>query len=202
MTKTKYCIIKIFLNAKNAMALRRKVLIFICIIYLMTIHSKTYSQVTPAIYAGCGLGTNIGGIVGIGSEVKYKMISFNVAIGSTLGDGGLLDIATHSDIGSSLRLDYDFGIKLYSKLGAFLGLNYGLIGAEEYTTESGLLLFEKTHGFSFTLGYRHSIYKNFYGLGFIGLTSNKKENTLNIFGDKSFLPRLGLIIGYEFKTKK
>ncbi|MDR0232671.1 MAG: hypothetical protein LBI82_11215 [Dysgonamonadaceae bacterium] len=182
------------------MGIATKKTVFICVICLIIIHSKTYSQVTPSIYAGCGLGTNIGGIVGIGSEVKYKMISFNVAIGSTLGGGGLLDIATHSDIGPNLRLDYDFGVKLYSKVGVFLGLNYGLIGAEEYTTESGLLLFEKTHGFSFTLGYRHSIYKNFYGLGFIGLTSNKKENTLNIFGDKSFFPRLGLIVGYEFKT--
>jgi len=33
------------------------------------------------------------------------------------------------------------------------------------------------------------------------LTSNKKENTLAIFDDKSFIPRIGIILGYDFNKK-
>jgi len=169
--------------------------IFICVISLMVIHSKIYSQIIPSIYTGYSMGTNIGGEIGIGSEIKYKMISFNAAIGSLLGK-----LPAHT--GAKTRFDYDFGIKLYPYSGAFLGVNYGLIDAKLYT-KSGqdLLHFEKIHGFSFTLGYRHSIYKNLYGLGFIGLTSNKKVNYFTLFGNKTFIPRIGLLIGYEFKTK-
>ena len=169
--------------------------IFICVICLMTIHSKIYSQVTPSIYAGWGLGTNIGGEIGIGSEIKYKMVSFNAAIGSWLGE-----FPAHT--GAQSRFDYDFGFKLYPYLGTYLGVNYGIIDEALYT-KSGqdLLHFEKTHGFSFILGYRHSIYKNFYGSGFIGLTSNKKANYFTLFDSKTLFPRLGIMIGYEFKTK-
>jgi hypothetical protein len=58
--------------------------------------------------------------------------------------------------------------------------------------------FEKTHGFSFTIGYRRNIYKNIFGLTYFGLTSNKKENTYVFFDEKSFFPRLGIILGYDF----
>jgi len=38
-------------------------------------------------------------------------------------------------------------------------------------------------------------------MAYIGLTSNKKENTLAIFDDKSFIPRIGIILGYDFLKK-
>ena len=42
--------------------------------------------------------------------------------------------------------------------------------------------------------------KDFYASGFI-LTSNKKANYITLFDRKTLIPRLGLMIGYEFKTK-
>ena len=177
-------------------------------LFVLSFGTKFFAQLTPSIYAGCGLGTNIGGTVGMGTEVKYKMISFNVAIGSLLGKGGLWDIAPYSEIGSSLKLDYDVGVKWYSDFGMFLGVNYGIIATSTYYKESDTAQdfpqIKPQRGFSFTLGYRHSIYKNLYGLGFVGLTSSKEQNYTSLpFRDDKFLfPRIGLILGYEFKKRK
>lgn len=162
---------------------------------LIGINLSIYSQISPSVYTGIGMGTNLGGAIGIGSEIRYKMVSFNCAIGSWIDE-----FPEHT--GAKSRFDYDIGLKLYSKYGLFVGTNYGLIGEALYTKDGqDIEHFEKTHGFSFTLGYRCDIYKNIFGLAYIGLTSNKKENYLTIFGDKTFLPRLGLIFGYDFKKK-
>ena len=170
------------------------ILVLLTLISLETKSQSVFSQINPSIYVGWGLGTNLGGETGIGAEFKYKMISINAAVGTWLGE-----FPEHT--GAKYRYDYDFGIKLYSKIGAFLGINYGIIGASLATkTGQQLLDFQKNHGFSFTLGYRHSLYKNIYGLGYLGLTSDKNENMLNLFGLKSFIPRIGLLIGYEFNS--
>lgn len=154
-----------------------------------------FSQVTPSVYAGIGMGTNLGGAVGIGSEIRYKMVSFNCAIGTWVDE-----FPEHT--GAKSRFDYDVGLKLYSKYGLFVGTNYGIIGEALYTKNGqDMMHFEKTHGFSFTLGYRHEIYKNIFGLAYIGLTSSKKENYIGIFDRNSFFPRLGIIFGYDFKKK-
>jgi hypothetical protein len=182
--------------------------IILLYLFILLFGTKAFAQWTPSIYTGWGLGTNLGGEIGVGSEIKYKRISFNVAVGSLLGES-FLDYADSDAIGSYLRLDYDLGVKLYADFGGFLGVNYGIIAASTCYTAPDLPQLKSEHGFSFTLGYRHSIYKNFYGLGFIGLTSNKKYNYIEIplfrrsvFGDKYFFPRIGLILGYEFKTRK
>ena len=161
------------------------------------IQGNVFSQINPSVYLGYGLGTNIGGIVGVGTEVKYKMISLNAAVGSWVDE-----FPEHT--GAKSRFDYDFGIKAYSNIGVFIGVNYGLIGAALYTKAGQQELhFEKTRGFSFTLGFRHTIYKNLYGLGYMGLTSNKDENHISIFGEnKGFLPRVGLILGFELFPNK
>lgn len=170
----------------------KRVLIFTLLIALQL---NIYSQITPSVYTGIGMGTNLGGAVGIGTEIRYKMISFNCAIGSWIDE-----FLAHT--GDQSRFDYDFGLKLYSKYGLFLGTNYGIIGEALYTKDGqDIMHFEKTHGFSFTLGYRRNIYKNIFGMAYIGLTSNKNENTLAIFDDKQFIPRLGIIFGYDFKKK-
>ena len=167
----------------------RLILMMIC---LMCFKTSANSQIIPSIYCGWGLGTNLGGEIGIGSELKYKQVSFSGAIGSWIGS-----FPEHS--GDKSRFDYDFGLKLYSKIGLYIGLNYGVIDEALYTKANYInLYFEKTHGFSYTLGYKHSIYKNIYGLGFVGLTSNNKVNYLELFNKKEFIPRLGLLIGYEF----
>jgi hypothetical protein len=107
--------------------------------------------------------------------------------------------------GDNSTFDYDFGIKLHSKIGIFGGVNYGLIDAV-LSTKRGqdVLHFEKTHGFSFTVGYKHTLYKHIYGLTYLGLTSNKDANRIfpSFFDERGFLPRIGLIIGYEFNPIK
>lgn len=165
------------------------------LILLLGLQLSTFSQITPSIYTGIGMGTNLGGAVGIGTEIRYKIVSFNCAVGSWIDE-----FPAHT--GAQSRLDYDLGLKLYSKYGLFLGTNYGIIGEALYTKDGqDIMHFEKTHGFSFTIGYRRNIYKNIFGLAYFGLTSNKQENTLAIFDDKSFVPRIGIILGYDFKKK-
>ena len=163
------------------------------LILLIGLQTNTFSQIIPSIYTGLGRGTNLGGAVGIGTEYRYKIVSFNCAIGSWIGE-----FPSHT--GAQSRFDYDLGLKLYSKYGLFLGTNYGIIGEAIYTKEGqDLMHFEKTHGFSFTIGYRRNICKNVFGMAYLGLTSNKEENTLTVFDDKSFIPRLGIILGYDLK---
>ncbi|MDR3339865.1 MAG: hypothetical protein LBT25_07240 [Candidatus Symbiothrix sp.] len=168
------------------------------ITFLLLIVSNTiiFSQVKPSVYAGVGTGTNLGGIVGIGGEVKYNFLSLNVAVGNALGE----QLPEHHT-GAKSGFSYDFGCKLYAKFGVFGGINYGLIGAS-LSTKSGQeeLHFEKNYGFSFTVGYRRVIYQHIYGLAYAGLTSDKDQNYLlpAFFDKRGFLPRMGLIVGYEF----
>ena len=166
----------------------------VALFLLIGFNSNIYSQIIPSVYTGIGMGTNLGGAIGIGSEIRYKMVSFNFAIGSWIDE-----FPEHT--GAKSRFDYDVGLKLYSKYGLFVGTNYGLIGEALYTSGQDIMHFEKTHGFSFTLGYRHDIYKNIFGLAYIGLTSSKKENYLTLFDNRTFFPRVGLIFGYDFKKK-
>jgi len=165
-------------------------------ILLIGLQMSTFSQITPSVYTGIGMGTNLGGAVGIGTEVRYKFISANCAIGSWVKE-----FPPHT--GAKSRFDYDLGLKLYSKYGLFLGVNYGLIDEALYTKDGqDLLHFEKTRGFSFTLGYRHNIFNNIFGLAYVGLTSDKRANTFSLLNNKSFIPRLGIIFGYDFKKKE
>ncbi len=172
--------------------MRKHQLIYILILFFI---NNSHAQFTPSLYAGWGLGTNIGGEMGIGCELRYRMVSANLAVGSWLGE-----FPEHT--GAQSRFDYDGGIKLYAPIGVFVGLNYGIIGESLYTKDGqSILHFEKVHGFSYTLGYRHTIYKRIYGLGFFGFTSNKRENYLYLFGKKDFIPRLGQVVGYELNPK-
>ena len=161
---------------------------------LLGLQLSIYSQIKPSIYAGIGMGTNLGGPVGLGTEFRYKMVSVSFAMGSWIKE-----FPEHT--GDKSRFDYDIGLKLYSKFGLFLGTNYGIIDEALYSKEGqDLMYFEKTRGFSFTLGYRQNIYKNAFTMVYVGLTANKNQNTLAIFDDNAFIPRLGLIFGYDFKN--
>ena len=42
---------------------------------------QTMAQIKPSVYAGFGNYTNLGGMVGIGTEIQYKFVSVNAAIG-------------------------------------------------------------------------------------------------------------------------
>jgi hypothetical protein len=173
-----------------------KVLFISSLLLFTLINSSAQSQLTSSIYTGIGIGTNLGGMMGVGGEIQYKFLSFNAAVGNALGKP-----LPQYHTGDKSKFDYDFGGKLYTKFGLFGGVNYGLINAVLHT-KSGqdVLHFEKTHGFSYTLGYRHTIYKHIYGLTYFGLTSKKEANHMfpSFFDKRGFMPRIGLIIGYEF----
>jgi hypothetical protein len=179
-------------NSKNRISLLS------ALIFLLLITSNGHAQLIPSVYTGIGMGTNLGGMMGIGGEIQYKLLSFNVAVGNVLGKP-LPEYHT----GNKSKFDYDLGLKLYTKFGLFGGVNYGLIDAELYSKkDQDVLHFEKTHGFSFTLGYRHTIYKHLYGLTYLGLTSNKEVNYLfpPLFDKRESVLRIGLILGYEFNS--
>ena len=168
---------------------------YICILLLFIgFELNNYSQIQPSVYTGYGIFTNLGGPVGVGSEFRYKIISFNCAV-------GIYPVKFSSHTIAQSRFDYDFGLKLYSKYGLFVGINYGIIGDVLYNVSLDTMRYEKIHGFSFTLGYRWSIYYNVFGLVYFGLTSDKRENIIDILGNKGFIPRLGILIGYDFKKK-
>ena len=164
---------------------------FTTFILFIALQWHTFSQITPSIYTGIGTGTNLGGVVGMGAEIRYKMFSVNAAIGSWTAK-------FPSNKGIQSRFDYDFGLKYYIKYGLFAGVNYGIIDEVMYMEPvQGVWHFEKTRGYSFTIGYRRNFNKNLFGMVYIGLTSDKNKNRLAI--DNSLTPRIGLIIGYDFK---
>ncbi len=166
---------------------------FTTLFLLIALQWSTFSQITPSVYTGIGTGTYLGGVVGMGTEIRYKMLSINAAIGSWTAK-----FPSHKGIQS--RFDYDFGLKYYIKYGLFAGVNYGIIDEVMYMEPvQGVWHFEKTHGYSFTIGYRRNINKNIFGMLYTGLTSNKDKNRLAF--DNSLTPRIGLIIGYEFKKE-
>ena len=172
----------------------KKLILLFCIVIF---HISIFAQVTPSLYAGFGTGTNLGGSFGLGTEIRNKIVSFNGAVGSWMDK-----LPAHT--GAQSRFDYDFGVKIYSKYGLYLGTNYGIIDEALYTKAGqDLLHFEKIHGLSFTVGYRKTIYKNIFGLTYFGLTSNKRANTLAIMDNKSFAPRIGIIFGIDLiKNRK
>ena len=166
---------------------------YLSLILLIGMQCGISAQIKPSIYVGLGMGTNLGGTIGIGGEVKYKSLSFNAAVGSWVGD-----YPAHS--GDKYRFDYDVGIKLYLKYGLFVGLNYGVIGEAMYTKKDNdnNIYFEKTHGYSYIIGYKRNIFNNIYTSVYLGFTSSKEENHLYLFNRQSFIPRMGILIGYNF----
>ena len=160
--------------------MQKKVITIVACLLLLA-NTKTFSQIKPSLYTGIGLGTNLGSVVGIGAEIKYDWISFNVAAGPGI-------LAKHS-------LLYDVGVKLHSKYKFFGGINYGFVRT------GGLLLDPDKHdyyGFTFSLGYRFTIYRHFYGMGYLGATSDYLAFMSKEKREHAIIPRIGFIIGYEF----
>ena len=87
--------------------------ILLCL-FISLFGTKTFAQLKPSIYTGVGLITNLGGIFGIGAEIKYKSVSFSAATGYENIFGDFDDNNYH----------IDFGVKLYSKYNLFGGINY------------------------------------------------------------------------------
>ena len=148
-----------------------------------------YSQFNPSLYTGIGTCSNLGGVIGIGTEVKYKSLSLNAAVGTG-----------HSLIYGQFftERDYaiDIGAKVYSKKNFFGGINYGYI--ETVSTDNGWFSTKEYYGFSCSMGYRGAIHKRLYCMLYIGATSHYLAFMPNEYKEKYFIPRFGLIIGYDF----
>ena len=161
------------------------------------------AQINPSVYAGLGNYTNLGGTVGIGTEIRYKFISVNTAIGYD----GCNQVFSHRGyyagkerVGDNPFIGFDVGVKCYFYKGFFGGVNYGLLGKYCLEETAERVRVNNFYDFSFTLGYKWHSYKGLYGMAWMGVTSNREANQfVFVFGSRSFIPRAGLIIGYEFK---
>ena len=163
----------------------------ILIMALLCLQAAAFAQFTPSVYAGVGTGTNVGGHIGVGSEIRYKIVSVNAAVCPVWK----LSKNHHPD--SESPFGWDVGLKVYPIKGWFLGANYGVISEGSGTCiecSEEELLFKKQWGFSFTTGYRWRFYKGLYGMGFVGMTDKK--------GINSFFPRFGFIVGWDFLKKE
>lgn len=176
----------------KTISFNKRFLVTLAIAFLFCFEAK--AQIKPSVYAGWGNYTNLGGTVGIGTEIRYKSFSANAAIGSTFYNGAFKDVET---IGDNPYLGFDVGLKCYFIKGFFGGVNYGLLGRYRIAETQKRVKLENFYSFSFTLGYKWHFYKGLYGMTYLGTTSNKDAN--NWLGDfDGFEPRLGLTLGYEF----
>ena len=153
------------------------------------------AQITPSVYAGVGNYTNLGGTAGIGTEIRYKFISVNAAIGTAYYHKAFDGLEI---VGSNPWLGFDFGLKGYVYKGLFAGVNYGILGKYRYMETQDQVRVRNLYGFSFTVGYKWHYHKNIYGMVYAGTTSSKKANNwLGEFGGVE--PRFGIQLGYDFK---
>ena len=153
------------------------------------------AQITPSVYVGAGNYTNLGGTFGIGTEVRYKFISANAAIGTAYYHGIFDGLEI---VGGTPWLGFDFGLKGYIYKGLFAGVNYGVLGKYRYMETQDRVRIRNLYGFSFTVGYKWHYYKGIFGMVYAGTTSSKKAN--NWLGELGGVePRFGLQLGYDFK---
>ena len=169
--------------------------LFFALVLIMMGGYGAKAQITPSVYVGWGNYTNLGGTVGIGTEIRYKYISANAAIGTAYNFGAFDGLET---VGANPWLGFDVGLKGYVYKGLFAGVNYGVLGKYRYMETQDRVRVRNLYGFSFTVGYKWNYYKGIYGMAYAGWTSNKDAN--NFLGDLGgYLPRMGITLGYDFK---
>ena len=117
----------------------------------------------PSLYVGIGNGTNLGGALGVGMEVPFRLgngghLALNLA-------GGFLP--REQDAYDPSRFDFDVGVKLYPlpKQQVFVGLNYGLYRVNDSEV---FLFFSKDRTISLSAGWRIPLRKSFYLNGYVG----------------------------------
>ena len=176
-------------------ASRIKKLFFALVLILMGGLSAK-AQITPSLYVGWGNYTNLGGTIGIGTEIRYKFISVNAAIGTIYYPSKAFE--NLEIVGGNPWFGFDFGVKGYVYKGLFAGVNYGVLGKYRYMETQDRVRVRNLYGFSFTVGYKWHYYKGIFGMVYVGTTSSKKANNwLGEFG--GIEPRLGIQLGYDFK---
>ena len=153
------------------------------------------AQIKPSVYVGWGNYTNLGGTIGIGTEIRYKFISVNAAIGTIYYPSKVFE--NLEIVGGNPWFGFDFGVKGYVYKGLFAGVNYGVLGKYRYMETQDRVRVRNLYGFSFTAGYKWHYYKGIYGMAYTGWTSSKKANNwLGEFGGVE--PRFGIQLGYDF----
>ena len=154
------------------------------------------AQIEPSMYVGIGNYTNLGGTVGIGTELRYKFISVNAAIGTTYYPKKAFEGL--EIVKGNPWLGFDVGLKGYVYKGLFAGVNYGVLGKYRLMETQDRVRVRNLYGFSFTVGYKWHYYKGIFGTAYAGWTSSKDAN--NFLGDLGgYIPRVGITLGYDFK---
>ncbi len=169
-----------------------KILVLSTLIWILS--TNLHSQIQPSVYVGAGTCVNLGGIVGVGTEVRHKMFSLN-------GSVGVLPNRLLSDEGSA-KIGYDFGLKFYPIYGFFIGANYG-INNVIFESQNGqdITDFECLYGVSFTGGYKWNFYANWFVSAYVGCGISKNSH-IRLFPKKTIVdPVIGLFFGYNFKEK-
>ena len=177
------------------MKTRRIFKLFVALALVLLGSYGAKAQITPSVYVGVGNYTNLGGTIGIGTEIRYKFISANAAIGTAYYNGIFDGLEIE---GGNPWFGYDFGLKGYIYKGLFAGVNYGVLGKYRYMETQYRVRVRNLNGFSFTVGYKWHYYKGIYGMAYAGWTSSKDAN--NFLGDLGgYQPRMGITLGYDFK---
>lgn len=172
---------------------KKRIGVIMAFALLFSLHAM--AQIKPSVYVGLGNYTNLGGTVGIGTEIRYQFISVNAALGTAYTyrafDG--LEI-----VSGNPWLGFDVGVKGYVFKGLFVGVNYGVLGKYRYMETQNQVRVRDLCGFSFTAGYKWNFYKGLYGTIYAGTTSSKDANNfLGDLGGKQL--RAGILLGYDFK---
>ena len=171
----------------------KKLFFALVLLWMGSISAK--AQIQPSLYMGWGNYTNMGGTLGIGTEIRYKDFSTNVGVGRSSYRGLFegMDV-----VGTNLNWGFDVGVKYYAYKGLFAGVNYGVLGKYRLMETQDRVRVRNLYGFSFTVGYKWHYYKGVYGMVYAGTTSSKKANNwLGEFG--GYEPRIGIQLGYDFK---
>ena len=83
---------------------------------MLMVNYCAMAQIKPSVYAGIGNYTNLGGTFGIGTEIRYKFVSVNAAIGTAYYHGTFDGLEI---VGGTPWLGFDFGVKGYVYKGLF-----------------------------------------------------------------------------------
>jgi hypothetical protein len=148
--------------------MKRVKIILLCL-FIFSFGTKTFAQLEPSIYSGFIIGRQINGTVPLGTELKYKQVSFETAL-IYIFETGFFQV---HDFPQRQRIDFELGIKYHFDNKVFIGLNYGYLDGPHYkcgTAHTDNEVLKKMRGFTWSLGYRRSICKQFWLAGFAGIT--------------------------------
>lgn len=153
----------------------------------------------PTLYTGLGLGTHLGGLVGVGVEVPVTpYAAANAAVGLTANPAEM-----RRDGIEGVPIGFDAGVKVFPAGGSvrshrrvdpFVGLNYGVVNAWYGTAEGGgMTPLQTVYAVSYTLGARATVVRRVQLSAYVGATSKPEENRLF----DAFFPRMGVLVGYR-----